>query len=378
MKVPFGPYHPALAEPVKFVFEIDGENVVGMDFRLGYNNRGIEKLVETKDHIQAIHLLQHICGICSFCHSSAYTLAVEEIAGVTPPDRAQYIRVIMAELERIHSHMLWAGLAGEEIGFKSLMMYSWREREHVMDCIEQLSGNRVHYALNTIGGVRRDLTPETAKLIGEKLPKLEAATEHLVDIFTNDPLVHDRAVGVGILANSEAVARGIVGPTARASGVPEDIRTHDPYFAYKKLDFTVPVVNGGDVFSRVVVRLLELRESIKMVRQAVKDLPEGPIATKVDKIPPGETVHRVEAPRGEVIHYVKIADAAKVERVKVRAPTEANVFALPAMFGRAHVADIPVIIASIDPCISCMERVAIVNGGKTKLVEVRQLRKLRK
>jgi len=378
MKVPFGPYHPGLEEPVKFVFEVDGEKITGMDFKLGYNTRGIEKLVETKDNIQAIYLLEHICGICSMCHASAYTQAVEEITGIKPPERALYIRTILSELERIHSHMLWAGLAGEEMGFKSLMMCCFRERENVLDCIERLTGNRVHYALVTFGGVRRDITEEDKKFVLEKLEKIDKAIDELTKIFTTDPLVHKRAVGIGYLSNKEAVARGIVGPTARASGVPYDTRKHDPYMAYDKLDFVVPIENDGDVFARTTVRMHELKESVKIVRQALKDIPEGPIAAKYGAIPPGETIHRVEAPRGEDMHYVKLGENAKVERVKVRAPTEANIFALPAMFEGAHVADIPLVIASIDPCVSCMDRVAFVEGGKTRILTIRDLRMLRK
>jgi Ni,Fe-hydrogenase III large subunit len=183
---------------------------------------------------------------------------------------------------------------------------------------------------------------------------------------------------VGYLSNKEAVARGAVGPTARASGVPYDIRKHDPYMAYDRLNFTVPVAKEGDVFARVVVRMQELKESIGIVRQALKDIPDGPIVVRCDAIPPGETIHRVEAPRGEDMHYVRIGENMRVERVRVRAPTEANIFTLPAMFDGAHVADIPLVVASIDPCISCMDRVAFVEGGKMKILTIRDLRKLRK
>ena len=376
--VPFGPYHPGLAEPMNFIFHVDGEKVVGMDFRLGYNNRGVEKLVESKDNIQAIHLVQHICGICSFCHSSAITQAMEEIIGVKPPMRALYIRSIMSELERIHSHMLWAGLAGDEIGFKSLLMYGMKEREHVMDCIELLVGNRVHYAINTIGGVRRDINEENKKFVLEKLDVIDKSVDYLISVLVKDPIVHKRTVGIGVLSHKEAVARGAVGPTARASNVPEDVRTHDPYMAYEELDFEVPVLKDGDVFARVVVRMLELKESIKMTRQALKEMPEGPIIEKYASIPAGETVNRVEAPRGEDIHYVKLAGGNKIDRVKIRAPTGANIWSLPAMFDNAHVADIPLIVASIDPCVSCMERVGFVEGGKMRVLTIRDLRKLRK
>ena len=369
--IPLGPQHPALKEPGNFLLTLEGENIVGATVRVGYNHRGIEKACEQRTFLQDIYLLERVCGICSHSHTTCFLTAVEELAKLEIPRRAQAIRVLVAELERLHSHLLWLGVAGHEIGFDTLFMYAWRDREHIMDCLELVTGNRVNYAINTIGGVRRDVTPEIKATILNRLKAVEERANYYVELATQEPTVLARCRGVGRLPKDEAVRRCAVGPLARASGVDIDVRRDDPYLLYGELDFKVITSNRCDVLGRVEVRALEIFESIKLIRQVLDDLPEGPISVKAPrKIPAGEAVSRYEAPRGEDIHYVRSNGGEKPDRVKVRAPTLANWASMAYMLEGGYLADVPLVIAAIDPCFSCTDRCIAVretNGGSGSL-----------
>jgi membrane-bound hydrogenase subunit alpha len=376
VKIPIGPQHPALKEPESFALTLDGEQIVDVEVKLGYNHRGIEKACESRSYIQDLYLIERICGICSHSHSTAFALCVEEIAGVEVPERAQYIRSIVGELERVHSHLLWLGVAGHEVGFDTLFMYGWRDREYVMDILALISGNRVNYGMNTIGGVKRDISAETAEKILQIVDTLTQRTEYYIGMVTNEPTFIGRLSGVGKLSKEQAETLGAVGPTARGSGVDRDIRRDDPYAAYGMLDFKVITDNHADVFGRTIVRVFELLESYKMIKYLVEHLPEGPISVKVPrKIPAGEAVVRYEAPRGEDIVYVRSNGSELPERVKVRAPTLANLGAIQEMMRGNYLADFPIIIAAIDPCFSCTDRMIALNrADQTELLDWRQLR----
>ncbi len=377
-KIPLGPQHPALKEPESFSIALKGEKILGIDIRLGYNHRGIEKACEERTFLQDIYLIERICGICSHSHSTAFVQAVEEIAGLVVPNRALYIRTLVAELERVHSHFLWLGVAGHEIGFDTLLMYTWRDRELVMDILAQLTGNRVNYGLNTIGGVRRDMTEEQGKEILSVINTLEERTMYYIKIATQETTIIKRLSGVGVISKADAIRLGAVGPTARASGVDRDIRRDDPYAVYGELDFNVITDDHCDVYGRTVVRLKELLESFKIIRQVVEKMPEGPIVTKAPrKIPAGEALSRYEAPRGEDVHYVKSNGGEKPERVKVRAPTLANIQTVKHMLKDRFLADMPIVIAAIDPCFSCTDRMISISGidkDKTELIDWETLR----
>ncbi|MFH0855418.1 MAG: nickel-dependent hydrogenase large subunit [Candidatus Omnitrophota bacterium] len=356
-KIPIGPQHPALKEPEGFSVALKGEKILGVDIRLGYNHRGIEKAAEERTYIQDIYLIERVCGICSHSHSTCFIQAVEEIAGLAVPPRALYIRTIIAELERIHSHLLWLGVAGHEIGFDTLLMYSWRDREVVMDILASISGNRVNYGMNTIGGVRRDISPQQAQEILKGLETLEERTKYYIEVATEETTIIKRLSGVGILLREDVLRLDAVGPTARASGVKRDVRADDPYAAYGELSFNVVTDDHCDVYGRTVVRVKELLESYKIIRQALKNLPDGPVAVRAPrKIPAGEAISRYEAPRGEDVHYVKSNGTEKPDRVKIRAPTLANVQAVKHMLRDRFLADMPIVIAAIDPCFSCTDR----------------------
>lgn len=357
VRIPFGPQHPALKEPTSFSVALRGEKIHSIQVRIGYNHRGIEKGCEQRTYIQDLYLLERICGICSHAHSTCYAQAVEEIAGLQVPKRALYIRTIIAELERVHSHLLWLGVAGHEIGFDTLLMYTWRDREAVMDLLAEVTGNRVNYGINTLGGVRRDISPEQKEQILKVIAKLEDQTKYYIQVAQEEVTLIQRLSGVGKLSTADVKALGAVGPTARASEISADVRKNDPYAAYGELDFKVITDNHCDVYGRTLVRMGELLEAYSMIRQALKNMPDGPLSVRAPrKIPVGEALSRYEAPRGEDVHYVKSNGSDKPERVKVRAPTLANTQSISKMLEDRYLADMPIVVAAIDPCFSCTDR----------------------
>jgi NADH-quinone oxidoreductase subunit D len=356
-----GPFHPLQEEMEFFQLTIDGEIVTDIDVRLSYNHRGVEKISESLQFDQIPFLVSRICGICSATHPLAYVQAVEEIAGITPPDRALYVRTIINELERIHSHLLWVGLGGHFIGYDTVFMWAWKYREPVLDLLEEITGNRNNYGNVKIGGCRENIPDELIPKILKELDEIEKKTEMLTKAVLDDPVLHARLKGVGILSKENAIKYAVTGPTARGSGVDIDVRRDDPYAAYDQLDWKVISQPDGDVFAKAVVRLLETFESIKMVRQALKKLPDGPVTTEVKEIPPGEAVGHVEAPRGETFHYVRSDGGNRPVRHKARAPSYVNVPSFKASCIGQHITDVTLTLAAVDPCYSCTERIAVVD-----------------
>ena len=379
-QIPIGPQHPALKEPISLRMTVEGEVIRDVDIRLGYNHRGLEKLAEQKNWTQNIYLTERICGICSHSHTTCYVQGVEKLMEIEPPRRGVYIRYLVSELERIHSHLLWLGVAGHEAGFDSFFMYTWRDREVVMDLLEMISGNRVHYAMNTIGGVRRDLNAALIQKILDGIKILRERSAFYFKIGANEPTFVGRLAGVGYLSKENALALCAVGPTARASGVARDVRKNDPHAFYDEMPFDLITADSCDVLGRTVVRIKELMESYKICEHLLKTLPSGDIAVKAPKkAKPNEFVSRYEAPRGENIHYIKSNGTDKPERLKVRAPTLANYPATIEMLRNGFIADIPLIFAAIDPCICCAERtVELVNvrSGEESVVRFSDLRAL--
>lgn len=379
--VPIGPHHPALKEPVNFKVFADGEKIVRLELDISYNHRGIEKAAEQRDFIKVLPLLERVCGICSHSHSTVFAKGIEEIMQLELPPRAQYIRTIIAELERMHSHLLWLGVAAHEIGFNTLFMWTWRDREAVQDTLEEMSGNRVHYGMNEVGGVRRDLTPVQVNAALARLPNLEERIKKYVDMVNNQETMLLRFCGVGKLSKEEALKYGAVGPTARASGVDYDVRNDDPYISYADVTWKVVTDTHGDVYGRTCVRIGELSESLKIVRHCLEHLPEGPIRTNPPKgAPKGEILSRYEAPRGEVAHFIRTNGTDKVERLDIRTPTLANWTSVAMCLVNQNLADIPVIVAAIDPCLSCTSRITVLNTGKGKagIVTLDELRRKRR
>jgi len=390
--IPIGPVHPSLKEPVTFNFEIYGERIEKVNLAPGDNHRGIEFMGMQRNPIQIIYLAERICGICSASHPFAFCRAVENAAGIEIPERAQYIRVIIAELERIHSHILWAGIAAHELGFDSVLYLSWRAREEVLDLLEYLTGNRINYGVFMIGGVRRDITEDQIPRIRKTLEYYKDIYGKIENIFLKDPTIALRTKNVGVLTKEDALRLCAVGPTTRASGIKKDVRQDQPYSAYADLEvkaITPDVFTGevnGDVYDRIIVRLLELVQSIQIIEQCLENMPSGEIVAEKKlvkllnqlKKAKGEGIGRHEAPRGECIHYVKLNESELPEVWKARAPTYNNLMSWVPMLLGQQIADIPIVIASIDPCIACMDRVTILNknNGQKSMLTKKDLHEL--
>ncbi len=359
---PVGPQHPALKEPENLRFSVDGELVVDADIRIGYVHRSIERSCSERNFVQDLYLCERVCGICSNAHTQNYCQAVEAIAGVEIPERAQWIRMIMHEFERIHSHLLWLGVAGHEIGFESLFMYVWRDREVIQDILEMVSGNRGHYAMTMLGGVRYDIAPEMVTKIREGLAFLRQRAEYYADIATSEQTFLERTSGVGVVSGETCVQLGAVGPVLRASGVAFDVRRTFPYLQYDKVEFPVRTSELCDVLGRTLVRVQEVIDACDICTQCLDMMPEGDVNMRFPrKVPEGEAVARIEAQRGEVIYYVRSNGTDVPERVKIRTPTLANLPASLEMVKGGYIADIPIAFASIDPCFSCADRMVELN-----------------
>ena len=368
--IPIGPYHPLQEEPEYFKLYCDGEIVKDVEWETGYNHRGIEKLAEEKTFEQIFFLVERICGICSTSHPFAYANCMEEIAGVEVPDRAKYIRSIIGELERIHSHLLWAGLAGHFLGYDTVFMWAWKYREPILDLFEIITGNRNSYAMFKIGGVRRDIEYHLFARIRSEMDQFKKKLDLLTGAVMDDPVLHARLKGVGIITYQDCIDYAAVGPTARASGVDIDVRRDDPYAAYPLVDWKVIISDSCDVFAKAEVRLLEMYESIKIIEQCLakmEKLPEGEIETKVWEIPEGTGTGRAEAPRGEVFHFVKTDGSNSPVRHKIRAPSYVNIATFKKSCINQTISDAAIALAAVDPCYCCTERMASVYDYHTKV-----------
>ncbi len=364
-----GPFFPTLEEQAYFRLYVEGEQIIGSDYRGFYAHRGIEKLTETVlDYNQVPFMAERICGICGFVHSATYCQAVESAAEIDIPPRAKYIRAIMLELERIHSHLLWLGLAVHYLGFDTVLMQTWRIREPLMWLTEQITGNRKTYGMNLVGGVRRDIDAETGKKILETLDNIEAELKDLIAAAAEDNSIKMRLENVGTLSKEDARKICVVGPTARASGVAIDTRKDHPYLAYPDLDFKIAVQEGCDIWARTLVRAEETFTSISLIRQMIEKMPPGGIMAEYGPIPAWrEGIGVSEAPRGECCHYVITGPDNRPYRWRVRASTYPQLQSIPKMLDKMSVADFPIIVGSIDPCFSCTERVITVDARSRKI-----------
>ncbi len=365
--LPIGPYHPILHEPEYFELYVEGERVVDVFYRGFHVHRGIEKLAESQRFTYKTipFLAERICGICGFVHSSCYVLAVERAAGIEVPERAQFIRSIVLEIERIHSHLLWLGIVAHILGYDAGFMHMWRIREPIMLLAELLTGSRKTYGINIVGGVRRDVDESKKKRALDVLKNVRDEYKKFVEVLTTVPEIVKRATGTGVLPKSDARALSVVGPTARGSGLKRDVRKDYPYFAYKHSSFKVPVYSEGDNLARLLVRVDEVFESISIVEQLLDALPKGPIAVESYEIPPlRKAVGAVEAPRGEDVHFI-ITGHGRPYRWRVRAPTYQNIPALKVMLRNTPLADAFLTIASIDPCFSCTDRAIVIRDVRS-------------
>ncbi len=357
ISIPIGPQHPLLKEPLSMMIDISGEQVLGGTMRLGYVHRGIERLAEQRSYIQNVHLIERVCGICSHVHTTTYCYAVEALLGIEIPPRAQYIRALMCELERVHSHLLWIGVLAKHIGLETVFMHTWHDRELSLDIMEAISGGRISHAANQIGGVRFDIDEDQVDMIKATVHKLHEQVDGMVDAIENEPALRARTQGIAPVSAEMIKQYCVVGPIARASGVDVDLRRDEPFPPYDQLDFKVITHPDGDAWARTIVRALEIRESLNLCEAILKDMPDGEVAVRAPrKVPAGEVITRSEAPRGEVFYYLRSDGSENPARLKIRTPTLSALSMIPAQLAAIQVADIPVVLAGIDLCIACADR----------------------
>lgn len=369
-EIPVGPQHPALHEPLLLKVYAEGEEVVKVEVNTGYNHRGIEKLCERNTFYRDIFIVGRVCGICNAVHTNCYVRALEQLLDLHPNRRAQYLRVLAMELERVHSHMLINAVIAEIVGFETLFMQIMLDREKVMKAKEILTGSRVMADYMMVGGVRRDIDEEKRQRIRELLLKLKPRIEYYRKVFEEDETIVKRLVGVGRISYGEATSHSLVGPVARGSGVKIDSRVSDKYDAYGEIPFNLVTRSEGDSWARMMVRWDEALESIEMSIYILEHLPSDgdPVPDErrlPRRFPPGEAYTRVEAQRGELTYYVMSdGKGQNPYRVKIRTPSFNNIINSAFMYIGHSLADVPVILASLDPCISCMERVTVIDLEK--------------
>lgn len=353
--VPFGPQHPVLPEPIHLDLVLEDEKVVEAVPSIGYVHRGLESLVKKKNFNEMVYVAERVCGICSYMHGMGYCNAVEQIMNVEVPDRAKYLRTIWCEMSRLHSHLLWLGLLADAFGFEALFMQSWKLREKILDMFEISTGGRVIFSVNKIGGVLKDMPADMLVSFVKTLNDMEKELKATTSVFLNDYTVKSRLVEVGILSKEDAIRRGACGPMMRASGIAIDMRKTG-YEAYANLDFELIISNDCDSYARCEVRIKEIFQSIDLIRQAVTKIPDGEISAVVKGLPKGESFIRMEQPRGEAFYYVRANGSLFLDRMRVRTPTFANLPSLLQILKGCQYGDVPLLILTIDPCVSCTER----------------------
>ncbi len=354
--LPLGPVHVALEEPVYFHLSVEGETLRKVDITAGHVHRGMEALASQRNIFKNVTLTERVCSLCSNTHAFTYSMVVENLLQMSISSRAKYLRVIAEEIKRIASHLFNLAIQVHIIGFKSLFMHTMEVREIMQDVKETIYGNRMNLAANCIGGVKYDLDSSMIAFLLQSLSKVEEYTKEIHEIFATDAMILTRTKGLGLLPQADALRLGVVGPVARGSGIDNDVRKSAPYAAYAEADFKVVLEQGCCVHSRSLVRLQEIFESIKIIRQLCNHLPEGILVSPPRQIPTGQACARSEAPRGEVMYYIRSNSTDIPERLKWRVPSYMNWEALGVMMRDCQVADVALIANSIDPCVSCTER----------------------
>ena len=356
--IPFGPQHPVLPEPLHLDLVVEDDKVVEAIPQIGFVHRGLEKLVETRDYNQFVYVVERICGICAFGHSMGYAETVESLMGIEIPDRAKMLRVIWHELSRVHSHILWMGLAADAFGFESLFMHCWRLRERVLDLFEATTGGRVIFSVVKVGGVVRDIDDDQLKRFVDVLEGIKDEYRQICDVFLTDRSVKNRTVGVGVISHDDALALSMVGPFVRASGVKQDVRLLRKA-GYDMLDgFETITASEGDCYARAKVRALEVLQSIDIIEEMIRKLVPGEIAVAVKGNPAdgAEACNVLEQPRGECYYYARGNGSKNLERMRIRTPTSQNLAGMTTALAGCDLADVNMIVLTIDPCISCTER----------------------
>ena len=360
MVLNMGPQHPSTHGVLRIVLRLDGERVIDADVVVGYLHRGIEKLCENRDWTQIILLTDRMDYVAAASSNLGYCETVEKLMSVEVPRRARYVRTILGELQRIASHCLWLGTHAMDIGAMTVFLYAFRERELILDLFEEYSGARLTYNSMRIGGLPLDIPPGWDKKVREFCDIMDSKLGEYETLLTHNRIWLERTKDIGVIDGPEAIARGLCGPTLRGSGVPRDVRKDEPYAAYDEFDFDVPIGTRGDTYDRYLVRLEEFRQSLRIIRQAVDGLPDGPIVGKVPRLikpPAGETYHAIESPKGEIGFFI-VSDGRSPNpyRFRVRPPSFCNLQGLRRLVRGHLVADVVALIGSIDIVLGEVDR----------------------
>ena len=355
-----GPQHPSTHGVLRVVLRLDGERVIDADVVIGYLHRGVEKLCESRDWTQIVLITDRMDYVAAATNNLGYCETVEKLMSIEVPPRAQYIRTVLSELQRIASHLVWLGTHAMDIGAATVFLYCFRERELCLDLFEEYCGARLTYNAMRIGGLPLDITPgwdrkvrEFCRILEEKVPEYEV-------LLTHNRIWRERTRSVGVISGDEATAIGLSGPSLRGSGVLRDVRKDEPYAAYADFDFAIPLGERGDTYDRYLCRVEELTQSVRIIRQALDGMPEGPIVGKVPRLikpPAGETYHAIESPKGELGYFV-VSDGKSTApyRFRVRPPSFCNLQALPRLIKGHLVADVVALIGSIDIVLGEVDR----------------------
>ena len=348
-----GPQHPSTHGVLRVMLELDGETVVKATPILGYLHRGIEKLAEARTYPQFIPYTDRLDYVSSMCNNLAYCQTVEKLIGAEIPERAEYIRVMMAELNRIASHMLFIGATALDLGGMSGMMYTFRDREYILDLFNLASGSRLTYSYVRIGGVMNDISEEFIALLRQFLADLPGMMQEYDELINGNEIFQARLKGVSIVPAQRLVSLGVTGPVLRAAGLRDDLRIKRPYGIYNRFQFDIPTGTVGDNWERYLMRVLEIKESAKIIVQALEGLPEGPVMAKIPKMikpPVGEVYHANESPRGELGFHIVSDGTTKPYRLHIRRPTFYNLGCIDALCRGVKIADVPAVLAVLDPC----------------------------
>ncbi|KAA9040925.1 proton-conducting membrane transporter [Ginsengibacter hankyongi] len=357
-EIPLGAQHISLLEPLHFKFTTENEKIVDTVANVYYVHRGIEQACCSKFKFRQVSfVVGRVCGLCSVSHTTAYSQVAEKLIKIEVPRRAKYLRMLVIELDRIHSHLLCLSHVAENSGFEALFMKTMQYREFAMELLEAVCGNRIQYDFSIVGGVARDLKPEVGKMILERLKIFKPQLDELVDIYQNNWTLSLKNKGVGLITKEDALRLNVVGPFARATGLAADVRNeYDDLLPWKEVGFEMVLDKAGDVHARNMVRLRELYVSMRIIENIINGLPESALVTETKTFPDGEAVARLEAPRGELFYYAKGNKTQILERLKIKAPTFSNIPAMVEAFKGNEYGSAPAIIASYDPCLSCTSR----------------------
>jgi len=355
-----GPQHPSTHGVFRMRVTLDGEVIINLEPIFGYLHRGVEKLAEGRTYTQIIPLTDRLDYVASMANNQGYVIAVEKLAGIQVPERAEYIRVIMAELMRISSHLMGVGFFLNDLGaMMTPVLYMWREREKILDFFEMVCGQRLLYNYMRIGGVSQDLPEEFLPAVKKFIKEMPKYINEYEQLLEENEIVQVRTKGVGVLTKEMAINSGASGPVLRASGVKWDIRKADPYSIYERFDFDIPVRENGDSYDRYRIRIMEMWQSLRILEQAIEKLPEGDIKVKLPVLtrpPAGEIYSRIESPKGELGYYIVSDTSIAPYRFHVRSPELINVTALRDMVLGLKIADLIIIFGSLDICMGEIDR----------------------